>query len=172
MRFRGVCYRGHDPQWAFSPLSGAGAALKGGRFNPAGTPALYLGLSIEGVIAEMGHGLSRRFDPLTLCAYDVDCDDVVDLRTARGRKAVSVDDADVACAWSWEMAHGREPASWQVSRRLIAADIAGIIAPSSARAARPRMANLVLWKWGAERPHRAAVFDPQERLPKDRRSWT
>ena len=48
MRFQGDCYRAHNPMWSFSPLSGAGAAIHGGRFNSKGMPALYLSLSIEG----------------------------------------------------------------------------------------------------------------------------
>src|SRR3546814_4427365 len=34
----------HTPQWASDPLSGAGAAAKGGRFNREGVEALYLSL--------------------------------------------------------------------------------------------------------------------------------
>jgi hypothetical protein len=80
--------RAHDPQWAFSPLSGEGARLKGGRFNPIGQAALYLALTIEGMFLEMGHGLAYRFDPLTICSYDVDVADIVDLRSEAGRKKV------------------------------------------------------------------------------------
>ena len=35
-------FRAHNPLWSFQPLSGAGAARAGGRFNRIGTPALYL----------------------------------------------------------------------------------------------------------------------------------
>ena len=79
MRFRGTCYRAHDPQWAFSPLSGEGARTHGGRFNPKGVPALYLALTLDGMFLEMAHGFAHRFDPLTVCSYDVDVQDVVDL---------------------------------------------------------------------------------------------
>jgi hypothetical protein len=37
-------YRAHTPRWADRPLSGTGAALKGGRFNREGIEALYLSL--------------------------------------------------------------------------------------------------------------------------------
>ncbi|MDR0808919.1 MAG: RES domain-containing protein, partial [Gemmobacter sp.] len=56
MRWRGTAWRAHHPRWSWSPLSGEGAALRGGRFNPAGMPALYLALSLEGMLLEMGHG--------------------------------------------------------------------------------------------------------------------
>ena len=79
MRLQAVLYRGHDPQWAFSPLSGDGAKAKGGRFNPIGVPALYLGATIDAVIIEMTHGFARRLEPLTMVSYDVDVEDIVDL---------------------------------------------------------------------------------------------
>jgi len=37
-------FRAHTPKWASQPTSGAGAALKGGRFNREGVGALYLSL--------------------------------------------------------------------------------------------------------------------------------
>ena len=169
MRWQGVCYRGHDPRWAWKPLSGAGAALKGGRFNPTGTPALYLALTIDGLYVEMGHGLAYRISPLTTC--DVDVDDLVDLRTADGRRGAGVDRADMACAWEYDVAEHRTPASWRVSARLMADGAAGILTPSFARGARPDMANLVLWTWGPDLPHRVEVYDPGGRLPKNQLSW-
>jgi RES domain-containing protein len=91
VRFKGVCYRGHDPRWAWSPTSGDGAAANGGRFNPIGMPALYLALTLEGMFAEMSHGFGHRFDPLTVCMYDVDVEDVVDLRSEEARAAAGVE---------------------------------------------------------------------------------
>ena len=163
MRFRATCYRAHDPKWAFSPLSGEGARIYGGRFNPKGMPALYLALIVDGLFAEMGHDLAHRFEPLTVCSYEVDVEDIVDLRTDPV--------ADMDCAWRYEVASGREPASWRLARQSIAAGNAGLIAPSFAPGARPDMANLVLWKWGPDLPHRVVVHDPSGRLPKDQTSW-
>lgn len=85
MRFVGTCYRAHDPRWSFKPTSGEGAAIRGARFNPKGVPALYLGLSIMTAIKEISQGLPHRLDPTVLCSYDVDCEDVIDLTTERGR---------------------------------------------------------------------------------------
>jgi len=171
LRFRGTCYRAHDPKWAFSPDSGDGASAKGGRFNPVGIPALYLGLTLEGLFLEMGHGFAHRFDPLTICSYEVDVDDIVDLRTDNSRKGADVDLADMACAWALDRANGREPASWRIAKRLIAHGAAGILVPSFAVGARSNMQNLVVWQWGPELPHRVAVHDPNHRLPMDQASW-
>jgi RES domain-containing protein len=171
LRHQGTCYRAHDPKWAWAPLSGDGAAAKGGRFNPVGTPALYLALTIEGMLIEMGHGFSHRFDPLTVCAYEVDVDDLIDLRTDAARAAASVDLAAMACPWAWDLANGRIPASWTLARSLIANGASGILVPSFATGARPDMANLVLWQWGSALPHKVDVHDPHGRLPKDQSSW-
>ncbi|MBN9538059.1 MAG: hypothetical protein BGN99_23680 [Alphaproteobacteria bacterium 65-37] len=171
MRFVGTCYRAHDPRWAFSPLSGDGAKVHGGRFNPKGMPALYLALTLEGMFIEMGHGLARRFEPLTVCTYDVDVDDIVDLTKDEGRSANRVTLDDLACAWAADVANKREPASWQLARRQIADGSAGLLVPSFAVGARTDMLNLVLWKWGANLPRRVEVHDPSGRLPKDQLSW-
>jgi RES domain-containing protein len=171
LRWQGVCYRGHDPRWAWSPTSGEGAAAKGGRFNPVGTPALYLALTIEGILTEMGHGFGHRIDPLTICSYDVDVEDIIDLRTDAKRAAEDIDLAALSCAWAYERAEGRRPASWEIATRLIAKGAAGILVPSFANGARPDMSNLVLWRWGEALPHLVRVHDPAGRLPKDQSSW-
>lgn len=171
MRFRGRCYRGHDPQWSFTPTSGAGAALTGGRFNRRGQPALYLSLSIVTAVGECIQGFSRRMQPLTICEYDVDCEPVADLRTAEGRAAVGVDPADLECAWLGLMLDGEEPPSWRVADRLARDGHAGLLVRSFVPGASADDVDLVLWRWGEEPPRRVTVFDPSGRLPVDRSSW-
>lgn len=171
MKWQGVAYRAHDPRWSFEPTSGEGAAIHGGRFNPKGVPALYLALTVEGMLLEMGHGFSHRFDPLTICSYAIDMDDLVDLRSEAARKAAGVATAEVAAPWAYDLAAGREPTSWTLARRHIARGASGFLVPSFARGARPGAANLVLWRWGPNLPHKVTVHDPQERLPKDQTSW-
>lgn len=172
MRFQGTCYRGHDPKWAFSPLSGEGARLKGGRFNPVGQDAIYLSLTIEGMFLEMGHGFAHRFDPLTACSYDVDVSDIVDLSTEgeRGKAGVTIEELN--CAWALDVAEGREPPSWKIATKLMKDGAAEFLVPSFARGARPDVhRNLVLWEWGPDLPHRVAVHDPAFRLPRNQASW-
>ena len=171
MRFQGTCFRAHDPKWAFSPVSGAGAALRGGRFNPVGVPALYLALTLTGMFKEMGHGFGHRFDPLTVCAYEVDIADITDLRTEAECKAAGVTPDDLACAWADDLAQRKKPASWDVAEMLIKRGAAGILVPSFAVGARAGMDNLVLWTWGADLPHQVRVHDHNGRLPRDQSSW-
>lgn len=171
MRFVGTCYRAHDPRWAFKPMSGDGAAIRGARFNPKGIPALYLGLSIMTAVKEANQGFAHRIDPCVLCAYEVDCEDIADLTTEEGRGEHAIAFDDMACAWASALADGERPASWSVYDRLKARGIAGIRVPSFAPGAEADDNNLVLWRWGPDLPHKVAVFDPSGRLPKDQLSW-
>ncbi len=171
MKFIGLAYRAHDPRWAFRPLSGEGAAAHGGRFNPKGTPALYLALDPMAAVKEASQGFAHKFEPCVLCSYEIDCDDIVDLRTADLRRAAGVAEADMACAWFAEAAARRQPASQRLAKRLMAGGAAGLLAPSYARSAARDDANLVLWSWSDRPPHRVGVFDPSGRLPKNQLSW-
>jgi RES domain-containing protein len=173
VRFRQTCFRFHDPRWSFAPTSGAGAAIHGGRFNPKGVEALYLALNVDTAFLEISQGFAGKFKPATLIAYDVDCEDIVDLRTSRGRRRESVRLADMASAWFADISAGREPSSWAVAKRLIGRGAAGVLVPSFAAGADPdRHQNLVLWRWGQEPPYRVSACDPDGRLPRDDRSWS
>lgn len=172
MRFVGRAYRGHDPQWVFTPLSGDGAVFYGGRFNPKGVPALYLALSPIGAINEVCQGLAARIAPMTLVEYDVDCTDIDDLTDASTRAALGIVEVDMACSWGEDaLILGKTPASWTIATRLIAGGSAGIIVPSYALEAASDHRNLVLWKWASRRPHRVRAYDPNGKLPANQLSW-
>lgn len=145
--------------------------MKGGRFNPIGTPAFYLGLTVEAVFLEMGHGFSRRFEPLTICTYEVDVDDLIDLRSDAGRDALGVTLKELGCAWALDLSNGREPVSWTITKRLMVKGASGILVPSFVRGTKPDIQNLVLWKWGSDLPHRVTVHDPNSRPPMNQSSW-
>jgi RES domain-containing protein len=148
LRFQGACYRAHDPKWSFTPLSGEGAALTGGRFNRKGQPTLYTSLEIATAVAECSQGLAHRVPPLLVCQYDVDCEPIADLTTDAARAANGVTIDELSCAWLTDMLAGRDAPSWLAVDRLKAAGNAGMLVPSFAPAA-PRQFNLVLWRWGA-----------------------
>jgi RES domain-containing protein len=154
------------------PLSGAGAALRGGRFNPRGVEALYLGLNLTTAVLEANQGFAFKVQPCVICAYDVDCADIADLTSEEGRSAHDADPTEMACAWFSDVSDGREPPSWRIAKRLIARGYAGILAPSYAPGASERHRNLVLWRWGSDLPHRVTVYDPSGRLPKNQLSWS
>lgn len=133
--------------------------------------ALYLSLSVVTAIKEISQGLSAKIHPCVVCSYDVDCQDIADLRSETTRQALHIEEADINCAWFAIAAVGGEPPSWAIARRLMADGFAGILAPSFAPGATSEDHNLILWKWGRSRPHRTKVFDPSGRLPKDQLSW-
>ena len=172
MRFQGSAYRAHDPKWSFKPPSGDGAAIHGGRFNPKGTPALYVALDPMTAVMEAAQGFAQKILPCVLCTYEIDCEDVIDLRTEADRQSKGVAEEDMASAWFAEAAAGREPPSWRLARNLIEGGAAGLLAPSYAKGARAGDANLVLWVWRGRLPYKVRVFDPSGRLPKNQLSWT
>jgi RES domain-containing protein len=171
VRLQGTFYRGHDPKWAWSPLSGEGAAIHGGRFNRKGQPALYLGSDIIGTINEINHGFVYRILPLTMCSYDVDCEPVADLTVEEGRTGHGVSHEEMAAPWFLIAASGEDTPGWLIADRLAAQGYAGALVPSFAVNAEPHHRNLVLWTWGSGVPSKVTVFDPSGRLPKNALSW-
>ena len=89
---------------------------------------------------------------------------------ARAEHNVSLE--DMTCPWFSFLAQGREPPSWEITRRLYGEGQAGILVPSFAPDAAADDHNLVLWRWSDRPPHRVQVFDPSGRLPKDQLSWS
>jgi RES domain-containing protein len=172
VRFRGVVYRAHNPRWAFSPLSGEGAARTGGRFNRPGSPALYTSATVETAIREASQGFPRKLDPLTVVSYEVDCKDVADLTAAGERSRLHVSPADLACPWKLLANEGKTVPSWEVADRLAAAGHAGILVRSFAPGATGTDVNLVLWRWSDRPPHRVTLHDPERRLPRNQKSWS
>lgn len=170
MKYSGAAYRALHPRWSFAPLSGEGAAIHGGRFNPKGVRALYFGTTIEVAFLEATQGFAYKFSPLTMCSFEIDCDDIVDLRDDLQREAAGVRAQDMSCAWFSAIADGKRPASWAIHEQL-KGHAAGILVPSYAPGVSPAMSNLVLWDWAATGPHAVTLHDPDRRLPRDGRSW-
>ena len=112
MRLRQAVWRAHHPRWAFAPDSGAGAAHHGGRFNRIGMPALYTSLRFETAWLEAQQGFPFKAQPLTICGYVVDCEDIADLCDARVRTGLGIRLADLACAWAGLLDSGQVPPSW------------------------------------------------------------
>ena len=164
MRFRGLVYRAHNPQWSWTPLSGEGASRHGGRFNRRGVPALYTSLSPLTAIRE-AQPLGRPMQPLTLCAYEVDIEPVVDTLDEDHCRALGVNDSDLGCpTWEADMLAGAIPASHALADRLIAAGYAAMRVRSFAVGASTGDVNLVVWVWSAQRPHRVVLIDDEGRL--------
>lgn len=171
MRYRGLCYRAHNPRWSYSPLSGEGAKRNGGRFNAKGVDALYLSLAAPTALAEYNQGFPHRPQPTTLCAYNVDCDDLLNLTDMDQRMFAGISEAEMACAWELMVAMGLRPPTWSMADRLIADNYSGILAPSYAKNTPPTAKNMILWNWADLPPHQVILIDDDGRLPKDQESW-
>ncbi len=171
MKLTGFVYRAHNPRWAFAPDSGQGAASAGGRFNRAGMPALYTARRFETAWLEAQQAFPFKAQPMTLCAYEVDCEDILDLTNPATLAAHGITPADLACAWKDLSTRGIKPPSWEIAQRLVESGTAGIIVPSFAKGADATDGNVVFWDWAPHPPHQVRVIDDDRRLPKDASSW-
>lgn len=161
----GLAWRGHDPRWAHEPVSGEGAAITGGRFNRKGQRTLYLALSEETAIREVQAGFAHRFQPLTLCAYEIRGARVADLRNQAILATLGFSPNAPACAWRDEVDRGHVPESWRLTDALRAGGAEGILVPSHAIGATSREVNLVLWSWNTGSGATVTVIDDFGRLP-------
>jgi RES domain-containing protein len=140
--YSGPAFRMHNPVWAWSPLSGEGAKRMGGRFNPKGTSAFYMGLKVNTCLAEVSAGTSTKLlAPQVLCSYSVNIDGLLDLRPYYDMFAVP---------WRLSRLQGIEPPGWQLCTAIgllgeaRAAAIKGFLVPSYQA---ERADNLVLLRW-------------------------
>lgn len=172
IHWQGLVYRAHHPRWAWDPDSGEGARLHGGRFNPPGMAALYTSLRPETAWLEAQAGFAFKAQPMTLCAYRVDCAGVLDLTDATALAARGIDPAALGCRWAELHDRGQPVPSWLVAERLRQEGAAAVVVPSFAIGALPeRDRNLVFWRWSREPPHQVSVVDDHDRLPRDSASW-
>lgn len=154
------------PKWAHDPLSGAGAALRGGRFNPPGTPALYMSEQFSTAVAEYEQDLGIR--PGTLCAYDVRSERIADLADAGVLEMLGVDAATLRAPWKHvAFVEKRPPPTWSLCDLLLRENIDGIRVPSVQAVG----FNLVLWRWNVEGAATVVALDPLRDLPADQSSW-
>ena len=126
----------------FSPMSGEGARLYGGRWNRKGVRALYLAADAVTAVAEYYQGLPK---PGTLVPYHLDAAAIADLTTrtaepcdARIREALTANWKALA------LLDHQTPPSWALADDLIAAGAQGALVPSVQN---PGGRNLVLWHW-------------------------
>jgi RES domain-containing protein len=163
-----IFYRYLTPRWSYLPLSGAGAATGGGRFNRPGIEALYLSTEPETAYAELKQGASIA-PPATLAAYKVRADEIVDFSGDFDPATWSPDWA----SWNADWKHiarieRRIPPSWILADGVIAAGRRGLLFPSTRR---PGGTNLVLFSANLTGGDALTVHDPHGDLPVDQSSW-
>lgn len=161
------CWRILAPKWAYDPLSGQGAARFGGRFNPKGTPALYLSEEIDTAFAEYQQDLLVR--PGTFCAYQLDIAGIIDLCNPATRKAICIDEQILLSPWKEILlVQKRQPPTWELVVQLLKLGVTGVRVPS---AQKQGGSNLVLWRWNDDPSRRIKVLDPKHELPNNQDSW-
>jgi RES domain-containing protein len=146
--FTGRTFRVVPPRWAHAPLSGEGARLHGGRFNPPGMSAFYSALDPHTAYAEYTQSLYDR--PGLLCSFDIEGAKVLDLTTTDGRTAAGLTPEDLRTRW-----FGLHDAPGQLAAlRLLANGVDGLIYASLQH---DLGRNLVLWRWNG--PPRVILVD-------------
>ena len=157
-RFTGFLYRALNPVYARDPLSGRGAQVYGGRFNPKGTAALYASLSPVTALREANR--VGALQPTTLVAYEADVRPVFDARDAEALAGFEMTPTGLASvSWRDDMIANGECATQTFARRLIAEGFAAPPRPvfrPGRRAHRPQSRALALGRRRADqtRSHR------------------
>lgn len=161
--YRGALYRALNPIYAREPLSGRGAELYGGRFNPRGVPALYASLSVLTALREANQ--AGHLQPTTLVSYDAEIENVFDANDADALAAAGMDwDCLRDASWRDQMKADGEARTQRFARRLIAEGYNALLVRSFAPGAGPDDRNLVLWRWGGTAPSRLTLIDDENRL--------
>lgn len=163
MRYEGKLYRALNPIYARQPLSGRGAELYGGRFNPKGMPALYTSLSVLTALREANQVGSLQ--PTTLVSYDAALEKVFNSRDEDALQAELMDaDAIADPTWRDQIKATGEARTQRFARRLAAAGYQGLLVRSFAPGATADDMNLVLWTWGESASARLTLIDDENRL--------
>lgn len=163
MLYRGPLFRALNPVYSREPLSGRGAELHGGRFNPRGIPALYSSLTVVTALREANRAGSLQ--PTTLDSYDAEVDGVFDTRDEAMLAAEGIDAAALADdTWRDQMKALGEARTQVFARGLIAKGYRAMLVRSFAPGATKDDLNMVLWQWSDSPPYRLSLIDDENRL--------
>jgi RES domain-containing protein len=87
---------------------------------------------------EAQQGFVFKAQPMTLCSYEVDCGDILDLTSPDTLGALGSPRRS-GVPWEDMADRGLDPPTWLLADRLIAQGVAGIIVPSFAHRAGRRI---------------------------------
>ncbi len=134
-------------------------------------PALYTSLDVKTAWMEAQQGFPFKAQPMTLVAYRVACERVIDLTDALVLQTTDYSATDLGCPWEDLAARRQVPPTWRLTEQLAGLGASGVLVPSFAPGCDPSQVNLVLWQWSELPPCRVQVVDDQRRLPNNDRSW-
>lgn len=92
--YSGKLYRALNPVYAREPMSGRGAELYGGRFNPKGVPALYASTSVLTALREANQ--VGDLQPTILVCYRAEIETVFNTTDIAALDAAGFDEAALA----------------------------------------------------------------------------
>ncbi|MDX0518082.1 RES domain-containing protein [Sinorhizobium medicae] len=159
-------WRAFVPRWAHMPLSGAGSARFGGRWNPVGVPALYAARELSTAWAEYNQGFVQH--PALIVQLELRDAVLADLTDFKVLADLDVDETIHSCEWRDMLDKGAVPQTHQLRTALLARDYHGVIYPSFMS---PGGTCVALWRWNGAKEPRLDVIDPEGRLPKSPASW-
>jgi RES domain-containing protein len=161
--YSGKLYRALNPVYAREPMSGRGAELYGGRFNPKGVPALYASTSVVTALREANQ--VGDLQPTMLVCYRAEIEMVFDTTDIAALEAAGLDEVALADpTWRNQMRTSGEARTQRFARDLIAAGYNGLVVRSFAKGSGPGDMNMVLWKWGLSGPSALELIDEEGRL--------
>jgi len=145
-RYEGRLYRALKKEYSLNPLSGRGAELHGGRFNPKGTPALYTSLQPETAMLEVRR--AGGIGQFVMIGYRADQHPIFDAgnNVAMAHYGMSTERlADTG--WFAAMMNSQPVPTHDFAMELINDGYAGLLVRSFVRGAMRENLNLVLWQW-------------------------
>lgn len=164
----GVIYRSTSPRFATSKdlVTGAGALLHGGRWNPPeALAAVYGSLTPDTAMAEAleqyrYYGLEPwRMGRRLFCPLRIEASSILDLTEGTHRQRLRVSkDRMRAEDWRTSVASGTEALTQAIGRAAFTAGLEGLLVPS-----RPATAgvNLVVYPANLRDPSRIQELDPK-----------
>jgi RES domain-containing protein len=163
LTYSGKLYRAINPVFAREPMSGRGAELYGGRFNPKGVPTLYASTSVLTALREANQ--VGDLQPTTLVCYRAEIEMIFDTGDVAALARAGFDEISLADpTWRDQMRTTGEARTQRFARELIAQGYNGLLVRSFAKGAGPGDMNLVLWKWSKSVPSRLELIDDEDRL--------
>jgi len=154
-------WRAYVPRWAHDPLSGAGAAQFGGRWNAVGQPCLYAALELSTAWAEYNQGFVQH--PATIAQLTLAGVRLADLTKPDVLAELNVSNTVHTTEWRDDLDAGRVPATHRVANRIRRKRFDGLIYPSFMS---PGGTCVALWRWNDGDAPKLSVVDPEGRLPK------